>query len=326
MTDYYNTLGLSKTATVDQIRKAYKTLARKWHPDKNPNNKEEAEQKFKEVSEAYQVLSDPEKREKYDLYGVEGLEMPDSAFKYESPLSPDELFASFFGGGDPFAGFRNNGPFKGTQTFRDHNGTNPFASFPDIFGNSGNFKVNSPTKKNKSPSAEKDLLCTLEDLYNGKTRKLKVTRKVYTQNGVSNEELLVNVDIQPGWKEGTKVTFEGYSDQLPTMSAGDLIFTVKEKAHPIFKRVDNDLVMQCNVTLKEALEGFSKTVTLLDGKKEHFVRFPLVESTEEHVIRGVGMPIRKGGKIIGRGNMIVKFNILIDVNKSQKKKILEALN
>lgn len=326
MTDYYNTLGLSKTATGDQIRKAYKALARKWHPDKNLNNKEEAERKFQEVSEAYQVLSDPEKREKYDLYGLKGLDMPDSAFRYESPLSPDELFASFFGGGDPLGGFRNSGSFKGSQSFREHTGNNPFSSFSDIFGNSGNFKVNSPKQKKKSPPSEKDLFCTLEDLHNGKIKKLKVIRKVYTQNGVNNEELLVNVDVQPGWKEGTKVTFEGYSDQLPSMLAGDLIFTIKEKEHPKLKRVDNDLIMECNVTLKEALEGFNKTITLLDGKKENIVRLSMLESSEEHIICGGGMPIRKGGKIIGRGNMIIKFNILMNMNKYQKTKIIESLN
>uniref|UniRef100_A0A3Q2YSL0 DnaJ heat shock protein family (Hsp40) member B2 n=1 Tax=Hippocampus comes TaxID=109280 RepID=A0A3Q2YSL0_HIPCM len=126
MVDYYNILGVSKTATQDDIKKAYRKLALKWHPDKNPDNKEEAEKRFKEVAEAYEVLSDQSKRDAYDRYGSDGMRysgiekshffhffrifcdpphvfyFPGFAFTFRSP---DEVFKEFFGGQDPFASF-----------------------------------------------------------------------------------------------------------------------------------------------------------------------------------------------------------------------------
>ncbi|XP_051870716.1 dnaJ homolog subfamily B member 2 isoform X2 [Pristis pectinata] len=122
MVDYYNILGISRNSSQEDIKKAYRKLALRWHPDKNPDNKEFAEQKFKEIAEAYEVLSDRNKREVYDKYGKDGLtgaggrgpsmgtEFPDFIFSFRSP---DEVFREFFGGRDPFAElFDDFGPFS----------------------------------------------------------------------------------------------------------------------------------------------------------------------------------------------------------------------
>lgn len=113
--DYYEVLGLDKKATDDQIKKAYRKLALKWHPDKNPNNKEEAENRFKEISEAYAVLSDPEKRKRYDMVGFEEAGMPGSDFDFShfsfNFAQAEDLFRHFFGGRDPFAMFMNDDDF-----------------------------------------------------------------------------------------------------------------------------------------------------------------------------------------------------------------------
>nr|CAB3238782.1 dnaJ homolog subfamily B member 6-like [Phallusia mammillata] len=152
MADYYDTLGIQRSANEADIKKAYRKLALKWHPDKNPNNKEEAEAKFKEISEAYEVLSDPEKRKVYDKYGKDGLTggaggsgMP-GGFHFEFH-NPEDIFRQFFGGSDPFAelfGFQNgasqrsrNDPFG--MGFGGGSGFTTFSNFSDMGGLGGGF-------------------------------------------------------------------------------------------------------------------------------------------------------------------------------------------
>lgn len=136
MVDYYSILGVSKTATQDDIKKAYRKLALKWHPDKNPDNKEEAEKKFKEVAEAYEVLSDKSKRDAYDRYGNDRMrhtgssssdftDIPGFTFTFRSP---DEVFREFFGGQDPFASFFDDFSSFGSSSSRL--GPGRFFSFP----------------------------------------------------------------------------------------------------------------------------------------------------------------------------------------------------
>ncbi|XP_010083653.1 PREDICTED: dnaJ homolog subfamily B member 6, partial [Pterocles gutturalis] len=111
MVDYYEVLGVQKHASAEDIKKAYRKLALKWHPDKNPDNKEEAERQFKQVAEAYEVLSDARKRDIYDRYGKEGLingggggNHHDNPFEFGFTFrNPEDVFREFFGGGDPFS-------------------------------------------------------------------------------------------------------------------------------------------------------------------------------------------------------------------------------
>uniref|UniRef100_A0A3P8T7P2 DnaJ heat shock protein family (Hsp40) member B2 n=1 Tax=Amphiprion percula TaxID=161767 RepID=A0A3P8T7P2_AMPPE len=139
MVDYYNVLGVPKTASQDDIKKAYRKLALKWHPDKNPDNKEEAERKFKELAEAYEVLSDKSKRDEYDRYGSDRMRHTGSSssdFSSDFPgftftfRSPDEVFREFFGGQDPFASFFGNLFFSFIICFSAVD----FTSFSSSFG------------------------------------------------------------------------------------------------------------------------------------------------------------------------------------------------
>ncbi|XP_073329098.1 dnaJ homolog subfamily B member 2 isoform X2 [Pagrus major] len=141
MVDYYNVLGVSKTATEDDIKKAYRKLALKWHPDKNPDNKDEAEKKFKEVAEAYEVLSDKSKRDEYDRYGKDRTRPPGSStssFSSDFPgftftfRSPDEVFKEFFARQDPVSSLFDDFPaFGGTSSGLGNTG---FFSFPSAGG------------------------------------------------------------------------------------------------------------------------------------------------------------------------------------------------
>ncbi|KAM3607104.1 uncharacterized protein V6R79_001784 [Siganus canaliculatus] len=137
MVDYYDILGVPRAASQDDIKKAYRKLALKWHPDKNPDNKEEAERKFKELAEAYEVLSDKSKRDEYDRYGSDRVRHTGSSstdFSSDFPgftftfRNPDEVFREFFGGQDPFASFFDDFPSFGSSSSRL--GPSRFFSFP----------------------------------------------------------------------------------------------------------------------------------------------------------------------------------------------------
>ncbi|XP_077072754.1 dnaJ homolog subfamily B member 2 isoform X2 [Siphateles boraxobius] len=143
MVDYYDVLGVSRNSSPDDIKKAYRKQALRWHPDKNPDNKEEAEKKFKEIAEAYEVLSDKSKRDAYDRYGRSDMPSSDSggsSFPDDFPgfsftfRSPDEVFREFFGGQDPFADFFDDFPFGGMHSgFHSSSsrlGPSRFFSFP----------------------------------------------------------------------------------------------------------------------------------------------------------------------------------------------------
>ncbi|KAG5242192.1 dnaJ subfamily member [Salix suchowensis] len=264
--DYYKILQVDKTATDDDLKKAYRKLAMKWHPDKNPNNKKDAEAKFKQISEAYEVLSDIQKRAVYDQYGEEGLkgQVPPpgagpgagagpgpggasffstgdgpTTFRF-NPRNADDIFADFFGFSGPFGGMGGgNGGMRGTRFPNGMLGDNIFSSFGE--GGGGSMHQSAPRK---SPPIEKRLLCSLEELYKGATKRMKISRDIVDASGktIQVEEILT-IDIKPGWKKGTKITFPEKGNEQPNTIPADLVFVVDEKPHPVLTRDGNDLVV-----------------------------------------------------------------------------------
>ncbi|XP_031124457.1 dnaJ homolog subfamily B member 1-like [Ipomoea triloba] len=290
--DYYNILRVSKNANEEDLKKAYRRLAMKWHPDKNSQNKKEAEAKFKQISEAYDVLSNSHKRQIYDLYGEEVLKSgqfdPASptgvggggggrGFKYD-PRDAEDIFAEFFG--------RPEGIYKGSPA---HDG------------------VNRGTPRKAAP-VENKLPCSLEELYKGSKRKMKISRIVLDDAGkpVTVEEVLT-IHIKPGWKKGTKITFPEKGDYEAGAAPGDLIFVVDEKPHGVFKRDGNDLVIHHKISLLDALTGKTIKLTSLDGRDLTVEISEIVKPGQEKVIPDEGMPISKEpGK---KGNLRIKFDI-----------------
>nr|XP_018683519.1 PREDICTED: dnaJ protein homolog 1-like isoform X3 [Musa acuminata subsp. malaccensis] len=198
--DYYKILGVDKSAEDDDLRKAYRKFAMRWHPDKNPNNKNEAEAKFKQISEAYEVLSDPQKRAAYDQYGEEGLkgQVPppgagDTTFFSGSDVgaasfrfrSVDDNFTEFFGFPSPFCGGAMGGSwFPGGMGGMFGNDV-----FVSAFSGEREGATMHTQQPRKAAPVEKRLPCSLEDLYKGTAKKMKISREVLDASSAKSSNL-----------------------------------------------------------------------------------------------------------------------------------------
>ncbi|KAL2543920.1 DNAJ heat shock family protein [Forsythia ovata] len=308
--DYYEILKVDRNATEDDLKKAYRRLAMKWHPDKNPTKKNEAETKFKQISEAYEVLSDPQRRQTYDQYGEEGLkDMPPPGSNESqngfNPRNAEDIFAEFFGS-SPF-GFGSAGAARSMRFSSDRGG--PFGGFgttSNIFRNYSDGTGASMPKK--PPPVESKLPCSLEELYAGSTRKMKISRQVVDANGrlVSETEILT-IDVKPGWKKGTKITFPDKGNEQLNQLAADLVFVIDEKPHNVFMRDGNDLIMNCKVTLAEALGGTTMNITTLDNRELSIPVNNIVSPGYELLVSQEGMPITKEPG--NRGDLKIRFEV-----------------
>jgi DnaJ family protein A protein 2 len=334
-TDFYDRLEVAPDASQEEIRKAYRRKAVKLHPDKNPDDPKAAD-RFKELGEAYDVLSDEEKRKVYDRYGKEGL----SEGGYQS-RSASDIFSAFFGGGSIFDILHGGRP-----------------------GSAG------PQKGEDIVSA---LNVSLEELYNGKTQKMAITRNVLcnkcngtgTKTGkqadkcagcegrgvrvvmrqmgmfiqqsqmvcpecqgrgdqvkekdrctnckgkqVVKDRKVLEVAIEKGMRENQRLTFSGESDQAPGMEPGDIVFVLKQREHETFKRAGNDLVMEKAIKLIDALSGLVFSFKHLDGRNVIVRTQPrtVINQGDVLTIMEEGMPVHK--RPFQKGNLYVKFSVI----------------
>jgi len=248
MADFYGLLGVGKEASAEELKKAYRKMAVKWHPDKNPDNREGAERKFKQIAEAYEVLSDPDKRAAYDRYGEAGVRRggPSGAGGMPQGIDPHEIFAQMFGGGmrgGMPGGFAGGFPAGGGIHV---NGIDLNQIFAQAFGGAaGGGGAGAGGGGGRRGVALKPLECTLEELYAGGSRSIP-------HNGRR-----LSVEIKAGWKPGTKITFE----------EDNVAFVVKEKEHARFARHGNDLSCVVSCTAIQLLfAGSRQTITHLDRR------------------------------------------------------------
>ncbi|KAI3726910.1 hypothetical protein L1987_66717 [Smallanthus sonchifolius] len=304
--DYYNILKVNRNASDDDLKKAYRRLAMIWHPDKNLNaNKTEAEAKFKQISEAYDVLSDPQKRQIYDLYGEEALKSPASSsgrgyYNRHHPdpnfRNADDIYAELFGGSDAGKGFKANTGGEGSSSAK------------------------------KAPAVENFLSCSLLDLYKGAKKKMKISRTILDSSGyIHTVEEILTIEIKPGWKKGTKITFPEKGNQEPGVISADLIFIIDEKPHDIFTREGNDLVVNQEISLLDALTGKTFELTTLDGRNLAVPITEIVKPGYELTVANEGMPISKEPR--KKGNLRIKFDVrypsrLSAEQKSDLKRVL----
>jgi len=285
-TELYDRLGVSPQASGEDIKKAYRKMAIKYHPDKNPNNPE-AEAKFKEISEAYEVLSDENKRQMYDKYGKEAL-------KEGTGHSAHDIFEQFFGGG--FGNFFGGGPrgpkktedivhelqvtledlYKGKTTKLSvtrniicsscsGSGTKSGANVGKCKGCDG--KGIRVIIKQLGPGMIQQMQTVCPEC-GGKGEQIKDEDKCNLCKGkkVVKDKKVLTVYVDKGMKHGQKIVFSGESDEAPGMEPGDIAFVLVEKKHDIFKRNGNDLYMEATIPLLEALGGYTFTIKQLDDR------------------------------------------------------------
>ncbi|KAI7736003.1 hypothetical protein M8C21_023865 [Ambrosia artemisiifolia] len=279
-----------------------------WHPDKNLNkNKTEAEAKFKQISEAYDVLSDPQKRQIYDLYGEEALKSG------QVPPPPPSSSGRTYYNNNMNNGNNNNNNNNNNQQQQYRNTNYRFNPrdaediYAELFGGTKEGGESSSSGK-KAPPLENVLACSLVDLYKGAKKKIKISRTVIDSSGrIRNVEEILTIEIKPGWKKGTKITFPEKGNQEPGVIAADIIFVVDEKPHDVFTREGNDLVVNQELSLLEALTGKTIELTTLDGRNLAIPVTDMVKPGDELTIANEGMPISKEPR--KKGNLRIKFDV-----------------
>jgi molecular chaperone DnaJ len=343
--DYYDVLGVNKNASPEDIKSAYRKLAVKYHPDKNPGDKA-AEDKFKEASEAYSILSDKSKKENYDNFG----------------------HAAFENGSGGQGGFGGFGGFGGSD-FSD--------IFEDFFGDfgGGGRRSNRKNSSNRGSDLRYDLSITLEEAYSGKKQNIQFASsdkcttckgngskpgfsadrctycggngKVRSNQGFftvqqtcpqcsgSGEEITnpcndcggsgnkqtskkISVTIPKGVDDGTRIRLAGKGEAGSRGGAnGDLYLFINVKSHELFKRSDENLFFECPISIADAALGTTIEIPTIDGGKAKIKIPEGTQSGKQFRLRGKGMPYMRGS---GTGDLYVQINteVPISLNKEQK--------
>ena len=316
--DYYKILGVSKDATQDDIKRAYRKLARKYHPDANPDNPS-AEEKFKEIGEAYEVLKDPNKRKRYDMLGSNWKQYERAGTGWTGGGGRTYTY-DFSGGGFNF-GDLSSGFSDFFEMFFGRGADERFSSFTSQFGGGAGTQTKQRRKSTWRTSAtyqkgrdlQSNLNVTLREAYFGTRRSLRLQKDGKTKT--------VSLKIPKGIKDGGKIRISGEGDRSPTGGpSGDLYLIVNVANHKFFTRKGDDLYCDIPVTIKEALYGGKIDIPTFDGKV--MVKLPARTQTGKTLrLKGKGMPRLKGG---GYGNLYAKIKIVLPEKlTSEQRKHLE---
>ncbi len=308
--DYYKILGLTKNATPEEIKKAYRKLALKYHPDHNKENPE-AEAKFKDISEAYAVLSNDEKRRQYDQFGAEnfnrrfsqedifrGADFSSIFREFGFAGGPQSIFSHIFGGmgGSGQTTFRTGGP--------GHFG----GPFGEMHGCSG---------RSKGKDLYVELPVTLEEVASSTTKTLN-----YRANGRSES---ISLKIPPGIENGKKLRLSGKGEPGANGGMnGDLFVVVKVLEHPHYKRFGDDLHRKYNIKFSEAALGTNLEIQTIDGKRFNLKIPSGTQCNTKFRLKGHGLPHMKGD---GRGDAYAE--IVVDVPKkvdAEQKRLIKSLS
>ncbi len=311
--DYYQILGVPRNATQEEIKKAYRRLALKYHPDRNKGNKE-AEERFKEINEAYAVLSDPEKRRQYDQFG---------STEFHRRFTQEDIFRGFdfenifrdLGIGFDFSRlFRFGGSGQRTQSF-----TFDLSDlFSHIFGTSPHreweFHQRGPEEFSTSVKGGDlvlELPVTLEEVAQGAEKILSIAP--------TGKPERIKVRIPVGIEEGQRLKLRAMGGYGPDGRRGDLYLKIRIEEHPLFKREGQNIILDWSLPYTQAVFGTTIEVPTLYGKKVKVKVPPGTKSGAKLRLKGLGLPGRTGGK----GDQFVRLQI--DVPKKLTKRQRELL-
>lgn len=298
--DYYTVLGVERKATADEIKKAYRKLARKYHPDLNPNN-EEAKQKFQQINEAHEVLSDAEKRKKYDQYG-ENWKHADQFEEAKKQQRQQQQQQGGFGG----QGYTQ---YTYSDFGADEGGFSDF--FEEMFGRARQGQGGRRGQSNvryKGQDLHASLRMNLTDVY-------KTQKQVFEINGKK-----IRITIPAGVEDGQVIKLKGYGGEgLNGGPKGDLYITFVIENNTAFSRTDNDLHTTVDLPLYTAILGGDLVVDTMDGKVKLRVA-PETENGAQVRLKGKGFPVyKKEGQF---GDLYVTYNIKMPTKLSDKEKEL----
>ena len=294
--DYYETLGVARNASDEDIKKAYRKLARKYHPDLNPNDKQ-AEDKFKDVQEAYEVLGDKEKRGKYDQLGANWKSGNDLTPppNWQGEIDLNDLFGRAGQGGGGGFGRRSGSAFS--DFFEMMFGGGAFGGSRTAGG-----------QAQRAADVETELTLPLTDMHRGTTRRLALQ--------IGNEQKTIDVRIPPGARNNSKIRIPGGAP-----NGGDLFVRLKQDPNSVFTVKGDDTEAELEITPWEAALGASLQVPTLDGTAD--VRVPPgISSGQKLRLRGQGLNIRGGG----RGDHLARIKISVPKTLTEEeRKLFEQL-
>ncbi|KAK7392256.1 hypothetical protein VNO78_20688 [Psophocarpus tetragonolobus] len=317
---YYDVLEIPKGASEEQIKRAYRKLALKYHPDKNPGN-QEANKRFSEINNAYEVLSDSERRSIYDRYGEEGLKQHMAGGGRGGGMDFQDIFSSFFGGGPTE---EEETTLKGDDVLVELD-----ATLHDLYMG-GSLKVWREKDVLKPAPGKRRCNCRNKVYHKqiGPGMFQQFTELVCEQcPNVKYERdgYFITVDIEKGMQNEQEVVF--YEDGEPIIDGecGDLRFQIRTAPHDLFKREGNDLHSTVTITLVQALVGFEKTIKHLD---EHLVDISakgITNPKQVRKVKGEGMPLHMNST---KGDLYVTFEVLFptSLTEEQKASIIAIFN
>jgi curved DNA-binding protein len=297
--DYYKTLGVEKTASADDIKKAYRKLALKFHPDKNPGNKE-AEERFKKISEAYAVLSDADKRKQYDSFGSD---------QFSRQYTQEDIFRNFdfseilrdLGFGAGAGGFRFSTGGRRRQGGFQQMDDDPFS---DFLGGQQPYRRTAQ----KGQDLHYNLSISLEESVFGAEKKLALQKEDRVEE--------INIKVPPGINTGKKLRLaEKGSPGTMGGPPGDLYLNITVLPHPLFSRDGNDLYIEKSVNFSQAALGTAIEVPTLDGSLKRIKIPPGTQNNTKVRLKGLGVPGLKG---TAKGDQYVKITINVPKKLSDK--------
>lgn len=324
-TEFYDTLGVAKNATASEIKKAYRKLAIKHHPDKGGDP-----ETFKKISVAYDILSNEEKKEVYDKYGKEGLEGGGGGGG-----NAEDIFSMFFGGGGGGGRGGRRGPrkgediahplkvsladlYKGKTSKIAINRDKLCGSCDGLGGKAGAEKVCTDCRgrgvkvmlRQVGPGMVQQMQVHCPECSGqGKTMREQDKCRACRGNKTVKERKVLEAHIEKGMKHDQKITFRGESDEAPDTVPGDVVLVLQEKEHPFFKRKGADLVMKKKITLCEALTGFTFVVDHLDGRQLLVKSQPgeVIVPDAVKAIEDEGMPFHRNP--FQKGRLFIMFEV-----------------
>ena len=305
--DYYSTLGVTKASTEKEIKQAFRKLARKFHPDVNPGDKQ-SESKFKEINEAYEVLGDASKRKKYDELGANW-----RAYEQAEARGGPNPFAGQYGGG----GGRGPGGFR-TMTQEEMEAlfgdSNPFSDFfTTFFGGAGpdagdaRRSTRGRGRQRAGRDVEHEIELTLDEAYQGTMRRLSLKHDGHAR--------AVDVRIPAGVSDGSRVRVAGEGEHgVGGATSGDLYLRVKLASHPEFERKGRDLYVKVPLPVTTAVLGGEAEVRTLEGKPVRLKVPPLTQNGQVFRLKGYGMP--KVGKPDEKGDLYARVEVQLPTELS----------